>query len=60
MVYDSNLITQEISKLHVKVDVLSSGLQKYMTFTINNNLVFIVSMHFMNYSLDALLKNLSL
>ena len=31
----------------------------YMAFTINNNLVFIDSMQFMNPSLDALVKNLS-
>ena len=30
-----------------------------MAFTINNNLVFIDSMQFMNSSLDALVKNLS-
>ena len=30
-----------------------------MAFTINRNLVFIDSVHFMNYSLDSLVKNLS-
>ena len=30
-----------------------------MAFTINNNLVFIDSVQFMNSSLDALVKNLS-
>ena len=30
-----------------------------MAFTINRNLIFIDSIHFMNSSLDALVKNLS-
>ena len=57
--YDSNLIIKEISKFDVKVSVIPNGLEKYMTFTINRNLVFIDSMQFMNYSLDSLVKNLS-
>ena len=57
--YDSHLITQEIGKFVVKVNVIPTGLKKYVTFTINNNLVFIDSMQFMNSSLDALVKNLS-
>ena len=36
-----------------------NGLEKYMAFTINNNLGFIDSMQFMNSSLDILVKNLS-
>ena len=32
---------------------------QYMAFTTNKNLFFIDSMQFMNYSLDALVKNLS-
>ena len=46
-------------KFNVKVSVIPNRLEKYMTFTINNNLVFIDSMHFMNYSLNKLVKNLS-
>ena len=57
--YDSHLITKEISKFDKKVSVISSGLEKYMAFTINTNLIFIDSMQFMNSSLDSLLKNLS-
>lgn len=33
----------EIDKFDVKVDVTPNGLEKYMTFTIRNNLVFIDS-----------------
>ena len=41
------------------VSVIPNGLEKYIAFTINNNLVFIDSMKFMNFSLHALHKNLS-
>ena len=42
--YDSHLIVKEISKFDVKVSVIPNGLEKYMAFTINTNLVFIDSM----------------
>ena len=57
--YDSHLIIKEVSKFDVKVSVIPNGLEKYMAFTINRNLVFIDSMQFMNSSLDSLVKNLS-
>ena len=57
--YESHLIMQEIDKFDVKISVISNGLEKYMAFTINKNLVFIDSMQFMNSSLDELVKNLS-
>ena len=57
--YDSHLIMQVIDKFDVKISVISNGLEKYMVFTINKNLVFIDSMQFMNSSLDELVKNLS-
>ena len=47
---------QEISKFDVKVNVIPNGLEKYMAFTINYNLVFIDSMQFMSSSIDALVK----
>ena len=53
------MIIKEISKFNVKVSVIPNGLEKYMAFTINENLVFIDSMQFMNSSLDSLVKNLS-
>ena len=49
---------QEISKFDIKINVIPNGLEKYMAFIINNNLVFIDSMQFMN-SRDLLVKNLS-
>ena len=57
--YDSHLIIKEITKLEVKVSVIRNGLEKYMAFTINRNLVFIDSLQFRNSSLDSLVKNLS-
>ena len=57
--YDSHLIIKEISKFDVKVSVIPNGLEKYMAFTINTNLIFIDSMQFMNFSLNSLVKNLS-
>ena len=57
--YDIHLIIKEISKFDVKVIVIPNGLEKYMAFTINTNLLFIDSMQFMNASLDSLVKNLS-
>ena len=56
---NSHLIMQDIDKFNVKINVISNGLEKYMAFKINNNLVFTASMQFMNSSLDALVKNLS-
>ena len=57
--YDSHLIFKELSKFHDKISVISNGLEKYMTFTLNKDLVFIDSMLFMNFSLDKLVNNLS-
>ena len=50
---------QEIGKFDVKVNVILNGIEKYMGFTINNNLLFVDSMQFVNSSLHALVKNLS-
>ena len=57
--YDSHLIMQAIGKSDVKISVIPNGLVKYMAFTVNNNLVFIDSMQFMNSSLDTLVKKFS-
>ena len=57
--YDGHLIFCELDKFDVKNDVIPNGLEKYMAFFLNKNLVFIDSMQFMNSSLDKLVKNLS-
>ena len=53
-----HLIFNELDKFDVKINVIPNGLEKYMTFFLNKNLVFIDSMQFINFSLDKLLKNL--
>ena len=42
--YCRHFIMQEIGKFGVKVNVIPNGLEKYMTFTVHKNLVFIQSM----------------
>ena len=44
---------------NLKISVIPNGLEKYLTFTTNRNIVFIDSMQFMNSSLDKLVKILS-
>ena len=56
--YDSHLIFYELKIFDVKIDVIPNGLEKYMAFILNENLVFIDSMQFMNSSLEKLVKNL--
>ena len=43
----------------MKIDIIPNGLEKYIAFIINKNLVFIGSMQFINSSLEKLVKNLS-
>ena len=42
-----------IEKFDLIVDVIKNGLEKYMVFILNRNLVYIDSMQFMNSSLDV-------
>ena len=57
--YNSHLIVNELDKFNVKISVIPNGLEKYMAFFLNKNVVFIDSMQFMHSSLDKLVKNLS-
>ena len=57
--YDSHLIFKELNKFHCSVSVIPNGLEKYMRFTLDKNIIFIDSMLFMNSSLDKLAKNLN-
>ena len=57
--YDSHLIFKELSKFNCKISVIPNGLEKYTSFTLNGNTVFIDSMLFLNSSLDKLINNLS-
>ena len=57
--YDaSHLIMQELGKFNLTVNVILNGLEKYMSFNINNKLSFIDSFQFLSSSLDSLVKNL--
>ena len=42
--YDSRLIFKELSKFNLKISLILNGLENYMSFTLNNNIVFIDSM----------------
>ena len=57
--YDNHLIFNELDKFDVKVSVIPNGLEKYMAYFLNKNLVFMDSMQFMNSNFDKLVKNFS-
>ena len=57
--YDNHLIFKELSKFTCSISVIPNELEKYMSFTLNKNIVFIDSMLFMKSSLDKLVKNLN-
>ena len=46
--YNSHLIFSVLHKFNLKINVTPNGLEKYMAFFLNKNLVFIDSMQFMN------------
>ena len=56
--YESHLIFKDLSQFDCKISVIPSGLENYMNFTLNNNIIFIDSMLFMKSGLDKLVKNL--
>ena len=43
---------------NLKINVIPNGLEKYMSFSINNKLIFFDSFQFLRFSLDSLVKNL--
>ena len=57
--YDSHLITQELGKFNLKINVFPNRLEKYESFSINNKLSFIDSFQFLSSSLDSFIKNLA-
>ena len=57
--YDSHLIMRELGKFNLKINFISNGLEKYMSFTINNKLSFTDSFQFLSSSLDSWVKNLN-
>ena len=53
------MIFDELNKFNVETEVIPNRLEKYITFFLNENLVFFDSMQFMNSSLKKLVKNFS-
>ena len=56
--YGNHSIFKELSKFNVEISAIPNGLETYMAFTINRNIVFIDSIQFIKSSLDSLVKNL--
>ena len=50
---------QGLGKFNFKINVILNGLEKYMSFNINNVFIFIDSFQFLRFSLDSLVKNLN-
>ena len=57
--YDSHLVMQELGKSNLETNVIPNGLEKYMSFSINNKLIFIDIFQLLSSSLDRLVKNLN-
>ena len=57
--YDSHLIIKELSKFNCNINVIPNELEKFMSFSLGKNIVFIDSMLFLNSSLDKLVNNLN-
>ena len=57
--YDFHLIMQEQGKFNLNIKVIPNGLEKYLSFSINNKLGFIDSFPFLSSLLDSLVKNLN-
>ena len=49
---------QELDKFNLKINFMPNGLEKYMSFSINNKLSFIDSFQLLSSSLDSLVKYL--
>ena len=57
--FDSQLIRQELGKFNLKINVISNGLEKHLSFNMNKKLSFIDSFQFCSCSLDSLVRNLN-
>ena len=56
--YDPHLIMQELGKFNFKINVTLNVLKRYMSFNINNKLIFIDSFSFLSSPLNSLVNNL--
>ena len=50
---------QELGKFNLKINIIPNGLEKHVSFSINNKSSFIDSFQFLSSSLDSLVKNLN-
>ena len=48
---------QELCKFSFQINVIPNGLEKYISFNINNMLIFLESFQFLSSSLDSLVKS---
>ena len=56
--YDLHLIMKDLGKFNLKIFVIPNELEKYISFSINNNISFIDSFQILSSSLDSLVKSL--
>ena len=56
--YDSHFIMQGVAELGERIEVIANNMQKYMSFRVGKQLVFIDSTQFMRSSLENLVENL--
>ena len=56
--YNSHLVMQELDKLNLKLNIIPTGLEKYIRISINNKLSFIDSFQFLRSLLGILVKSL--
>ena len=47
--YDTLLILQELGKFNLKINIIPNGLEKYICFTVNNNLIYIDRFQFSKF-----------
>ena len=57
--YDSHLIIQELDKFNLKINIIPNGMEKYMSFSVNNKLIFVDSFQSLSSSSDSLVNNLN-
>ena len=57
--YYAHHIMQELGKFDFKGNVIPNGLENYISFSLDNKVVFIDSFQFLNSSLESLIKSLA-
>ena len=57
--YDGHIIFKELNNFGVDIDVISKGIDKYMSIIVKRHITFVDSLQFYNGSLDTLTPNLN-